>query len=370
LDNLRKNKFPHDTGHEFITRKETFTLDVPTWHGFGANDVSYVGPLWDRESYAFMSKTTDQRHSFDPVNLAIGTEFLAQTRPTKAAANVAQAIIETVRDVPKIPFNGLDRARQATQLLRTGSDEYLNIVFGWAPLVSDVLKTCRAIVYSDKILQQYRRDSGRQIRRRAENPVTSTGLQASATTSHMAYEPDGYFGFNLWYGSNGYGHVDTIEESTEKYFFSGAFSYLLTGDDSVYDKLHEYAQLANRLLGIRVDITLLWELAPWSWLADWFTNIGAFINLNNDIANDNLVVRYGYLMRTSEYTRVSTQSGLRAYSSGPAPTASSFYKLVQKERVRATPYGFGFDLTTLSASQIAILASLGLTKSPGKFWWG
>jgi hypothetical protein len=186
----------------------------------------------------------------------------------------------------------------------------------------------------------------------------------------MAYEPDGYFGFNLWYGSNGYGHVDTIEESTEKYFFSGAFSYLLTGDDSVYDKLHEYAQLANRLLGIRVDITLLWELAPWSWLADWFTNIGAFINLNNDIANDNLVVRYGYLMRTSEYTRVSTQSGLRAYSSGPAPTASSFYKLVQKERVRATPYGFGFDLTTLSASQIAILASLGLTKSPGKFWWG
>jgi hypothetical protein len=369
VDNLRKNKFPFDTGHEFMTRKETFNLDVPTWHGFGRDDVSYKGPLWDYNSLTFMSKTTDQRHTFDGINLAIGTEFLAKTRPTKAAANVAQALIETIRDVPKIPFNAIDQARQATQLLRTGSDEYLNIVFGWQPLVSDVLKTCRAIVYSDKILQQYRRDSGRQVRRRAEIPVIETGLQASTDTTYMAFPPNGYFGGNLWYGSTGYGHTSVIEESSEKYWFSGAFSYLLSGDDSVYEKSAQYAQLANKLLGIRLDATVLWELVPWSWLADWFTDIGSFVSLNNDMNQDNLVVRYGYLMRTSVYTRVSTQTGLRTFYD-PVPTASTYYKLVQKERVRATPYGFGFDLTTLSAGQIAILASLGLTKSPGKFWWG
>jgi len=371
VDSEHHTLYPYDTGHEFLTWKESFVCDIPTLHGFG-NGVRYVGPAICDDALDFLSKYSSDRHSFSPINLAIGTEFLSQLRPTKAAANVAQALVETIRDVPKIPFNGLDQARKATQLLRTGSDEYLNIVFGWSPLVSDVLKICRAIVNSDKILQQYRRDSGRQIRRRAANPVQQTDTGSESKRSKFAIGTDGYYGSRMWADSGlgqGVGMVHKISESTEKYWFSGAFSYLLTGDEQVYEKSARFAQLANRLLGVRPDITLLWELTPWSWLADWFTNIGAVINLNNDILNDNLVVRYGYLMRESVYTIAWQHDGVPFYQGGSGPF-STFYKVVRKERVRATPYGFGFDLTTLSASQLAILASLGLTKSPGKFWWG
>jgi len=377
VSNERQNLFPHDTGHEFKTFRETINIDLPTFHFSGSSGVSYVGPLIPQLGLAYMQKPVANRYQFDPPNLAIGTEFLAKLRPTNAAANVAQAIIETIRDVPKIPFNQIDQARRATQLLRTGSDEYLNIVFGWSPLVSDVLKTCRAIVYSDAILQQYRRDSGRQVRRRAANPVRQTSTYVDpdgGVLDSLSPGVTGFFGTHFWASSNplgyGMGRTHTTITATEKYWFSGAFSYLLTGDESVYDKSQRFAQLANKLLGIRMDATVLWELAPWSWLSDWFTSIGSVIRLNNDMNQDNLVVRYGYLMRSSVVTIQHQHDGLTTASGSKTPHCSSFYKKEQKERVRATPYGFGFDLNLLSPTQIAVLGSLGLTKSPGKFWWG
>jgi hypothetical protein len=45
-------------------------------------------------------------------------------------------------------------------------------------------------------------------------------------------------------------------------------------------------------------------------------------------------------------------------------TFRNTYMVDQKERVRATPYGFGLDLGSLNPRQWAILASLGLTRAP------
>jgi hypothetical protein len=369
-DNQQHNLYPYDNGHEFFTSKESISLDLPEYRAVSFNGTCfYQGPLFAYEALKFISKPPNERYPFGAVNDAIGTEFLARLRPTKAAANVAQALFELFQDVPRLPFVAIEEARRVTQLLRKGSTEYLNVVFGWAPLVSDVLKICRAIVYSDSILQQYRRDSGRLIRRRAVNPVVITDNSANDFSDRLCNNNDDSYTYDLWQ-RQGFGSFHMTTKATEQYRFSGAFEYLLAGDDSVFEKSARYAQLANHLLGVRMDVNLLWELTPWSWLADWFTSIGSSIALMNDINQDNLVIAYGYLQRESIVTIDFQHDGAVATGSGPTPPCSLYYKKVQKERVRATPYGFGVDLSSLSESQAAILGALGLTKSPRRFWWG
>jgi hypothetical protein len=367
---------PHDNGHEFHTELDGFKVNHTSYVARGMNGSRIEGPLLSDGVWSFMAKDFDHRYQFGGIDVGQGTKFLEQTRPTKSAANIAQFLLELVVDLPKIPLEYLTRDQAKTQFLKRGSSEYLNIVFGWQPLVSDVLRICRAIVYSDSILQQYKRDSGRTIRRSASNPAATLtndlGTRNGIGAGWFSYGGVGSLFYRDLYFSDQdrIGQESTTETITEKYWFSGAFSYLFAGDDSFLEKSATYAQLANRVLGARVDIKVLWDIAPWTWLSDWFSDMGAIIGVNNSMAQDNLVIQYGYLMRESHYTRTWTHSGLTFAVSGPTGTLSSTYYRTKKERVRATPYGFGVNPDVFSENQWAILGALGLTKGNRKFWWG
>jgi len=51
---------------------------------------------------------------------------------------------------------------------------------------------------------------------------------------------------------------------------------------------------------------------------------------------------------------------------GSVGGVSQFFQVTQKERYRASPYGFGTNPENYSPSQWAILAALGLTKGGNK----
>lgn len=363
---------PYDNGHTFWTSKENCRFPKNTEMLVGRNGTVMYTPVFPAEAPAFIGRTPQLRYQPPPINLNVGTEFLNQTRPTKSAANVAAALLELFVDLPKIPFDAIKDAKRVTDALSKGGGEYLNIVFGWQPLVQDVLKTCKAVVNAADIIRQYERDSGKQIRRRAfrpvSDPVTSQEVHFGLPTN---VGNSGAIGNDLFrYSDDGVGTVTTEDTYTEKYTFSGAFMYLLTGDETFFGKMDTYGKLAAKLLGARLDIDVLWQIAPWSWLADWFGDFGSFIAVNNSIAMDNLVIRYGYLMREVHYLRTWTHTGITAYNGYHTGPVRASYLYVSKERVRATPYGFGLDPQKFSESQWAILAALGLTKGNRKFWWG
>ncbi len=364
---------PYDNGHEFSTIKEDLSVSRPFVRlTNGRTGASYQGPLLPYPLLNdFSSSFRNPVHSFPAINLGQGTKFLNQVRPTKAAANVAQALLELIVDLPKIPFKELAAVKELGKLPRASGEEYLNFQFGWAPLVNDVLKTCKALVNANKILDQYRRDSGKNIRRRAHLPVATTtssadlGRQWTCVGDAQSYNTKQLFDDVF----DDKGNCTTVDKSTEEYSLSAAFSYLVTGDETFFGKMAEYGRYANRLLGTRIDLSTLWEIAPWSWLADWWGDIGDIISLNSSIANDNLVIRYGYLMRHSTLERTYVHSGIRV-GSRPTGAFTATYKVSQKERVRATPYGFGLDLSSLTEYQWSILGALGLTKGDRKMWWG
>jgi hypothetical protein len=159
------------------------------------------------------------------------------------------------------------------------------------------------------------------------------------------------------------GGVTAIDDQVyQRVSFSGAYTYHVHEGLSFASKLERYEELANIALGARFDADVAWQLTPWSWLIDWFSDAGTFISNVNALSADSLVVKYGYVMHETRAERIRT---LRMDPKGIGPRtiwSTSIYH--RKLRHRSTPYGFGLDLGSLSPRRWAILGALGLTKAP------
>jgi len=163
------------------------------------------------------------------------------------------------------------------------------------------------------------------------------------------------------YQSNGYictrGKLTLEVTTVQSYSFVARWMYYLGSDSPVFGELQRIAQLARKTLGIRLDLELLWELAPWTWLSDWFINIGDVLAVSSALAQYDQVLQYAYLTSRTEVLYQYSHTGVLFGSGYTGPISSSFIQTTE-ERVRATPYGFGVDLNGLNPQQLAILASL------------
>jgi len=368
LENQLSNIAPYDTGHEFHTTKGSIRASHRTFECRGLSGAYRKGPLL--VNHGLPSEPT---YSFASMDITKGSTALRRTMPTKSAANLSQALLELVVDLPRIPFAALGQSKSPVGFLSKGSEEYINATFAWSPLVSDVLKICRAIVRSNDILTQYARDSGRQVRRRLEfdeeNQKLSEIVYPNSSLDQFVYNSGRSASSLFASSSSSVGTLTNTDTLYTKYWFAGAWMYHLLEGDSVLEKMNFFAGLAKHLLGVKMDVDLMWEFTPWSWLADWFANIGDIISINSAIANDNLVLRYGYLMRDSIWKRTSKHTGVTFYS-GPSGEISFVYQIYDKQRIRSTPYGFGLNTAAFSNQQWAILGALGLSRAPNKMMWG
>lgn len=287
-----------------------------------------------------------------------GVKAISKTMPTLPAANLAQGVAEIVREGFPHTF-GASALKHKADLARVAGKEYLNLEFGWKPLVSDVISAAFAVKESARILQQYQRDSGRNVRRTFAFP------DVESTTSAT------YFGNTVTNGIpvfaqqalvSGSPSVTSIIHSHQRKWFKGAYTYHANLHPSGMEKLGELEKKANLLLGLRLTPEVLWELAPWSWLADWQANIGENMTNVSHLGQDGLVMRYGYMMvqSTVTWTRTWTVS----FKAGGSATQSFVSSSQKKERYRATPYGFGLNPDSFSGKQWSILGALGLTKAP------
>jgi hypothetical protein len=151
-------------------------------------------------------------------------------------------------------------------------------------------------------------------------------------------------------------------ETTRDRWFSGAFTYYLpTGYDSRAE-LARIASLADKLLGTSITPETIWNVLPWSWAVDWFTNAGDVLANINRFKNNGLVMPYGYMMERTITKHIYTlnKSGLigaKNVGKGPLTLVT-----ITKKRIPANPYGFGITWNSLSGFQASILAALGISR--------
>lgn len=374
----------YDRGHTFWTCTDSVRLSHPYWHGRARSSsggvpyiVHYYGPLIPRPA---MTSSGELNFRF-PVERRLtaaeikkyGTLAISSTAPTAPSANLATATTELAREgIPQIPIIGnLLHPRQihmkGTQdhqsaLGRIG-DEHLNVAFGWMPLVSDARSVITSLQSATKQARQLVRDSGKQVRRTfrfpIERDITHTINNANATEilfqmdSSMLVRRDGVITGPLET------QVSTIRQ--RQIYFKGAFTYYMPTDKSLWSRIERYEQLGNKLLGTRLSPDAVWNLSAWSWLIDWFTDIGQIMANASRLSEDGLVLRYGYLM--SHVTdEVHYTNSMAKFDLDDVAPMTAILRRESKERIKATPFGFGTPTASLTSRQWSILTSLGLTK--------
>lgn len=366
--NLENNTKPkYDTGHPFQSRLEEFYTSHRRVTLRGTNGGFYVGPLMasgtPSSQPGMVNMALYDLSGIVPpaIDLSKGTSAIAKCEPTRNPFSLTRAAAEAIRDFPKIPFTALVNSRNIKEVRANLGSDYLNMVFGVVPTANDIISFAQIVMNFSKSIEQFERDLGRPVRRQYSFP------DQVVTQSDFSYQnrPDLYiFGPKIqnYFWKQGTPFKVTTEQTiTEKYWFAGAFEYYL---DPLLAKLGpagDAVSKANQILGFSGSLSTLWELAPWSWLVDWFLNVGDLITLNEKIANDSLVLRYGYLMRTYVLESRREVSGLTPLVGGNPTSLSSTSRITEKQRVRSTPYGFGLNLNALSAQQWAILGALGLS---------
>lgn len=315
--------------------------------------------------------------------LVQGTQAIERCKPTKTVNQLFVALTELKRDgIPDGPFmqyaeawrkfrsqytfKQVDRISPKRfvflfrEFLGRGGGEFLNLAFGWLPLASDTAKLVTTLDRLPQLWDQFERDAGRRVRRSYSFPpeITTTsvnygyGYGAMPQMSTPAY---------TWYGSQRY-DVHT----SRSVVFNGAFCYTLPDREgnTPLAELYRFAAWANKLYGVGPTLDSVWNVIPWTWAADWITDIGSVVSNLSDYVQYGLVMEYGYVSERirqnvnyySDFSYDSLSGGSQYYRNSVSENR------ILLNRVEASPFGFGLTWDGFTPFQLAILASLGINR--------
>lgn len=303
----------------------------------------------------------------------MGATAISRCAPSSPVADLSVFLGETIREgLPKLIGSSLRKWRgaPASQVRKDLGHEYLNVEFGWKPFVSDLRDICHAITHSDAIWRQYEQDSGKMVRRRYEFPETVTHeyVEVERTHPHLL-GPESSTLYN--FAKTGLGKCIRHHSVTKRQWFSGAFSYYLPTGESSYGLIDlglpgrqgvaEHVIKAKKLLGLTLTPDTVWNLSPWSWAVDWFTNTSDVLENWSNWAIDSQVLLYGYFMEHTISSYTYTWTGDTYFRASVIPMSLTTVTET-KVRRRAGPYGFGVTWDGLSARQVSIAAALGISR--------
>lgn len=292
----------------------------------------------------------------------LGATAISRCAPTSPVADSLVGIAEIAREgVPKAVGATIykDAARTLRSTAKKTGDEYLNLQFGWNPLMRDLQKLAKAVMNSDDYLKQLHKNSGKSVRRHYQFPQTSS----VDTQSYANSVPDPPQLANPTFFTTYSGTRVETTTTTVDSWFDGDFTYYfdLKGSSS-WDAVSYAAKQARLLYGLKLTPDVVWNLMPWSWLIDWGVNMGDVLTNVGLFSNDGLVMRYGYVMQHRKVSNNIQLFGIRPKSWTTDLHLQQTFATESKVRLRAFPFGFGTTFDGLSTRQMAILAALGLSK--------
>lgn len=274
---------------------------------------------------------------------------LRATRPTRPDANLGQALVE-LREFPRL----VNTVREIVtfKALRPGST-YLSYQFGFAPLGQDIARAASSVLNFQKKWKTFLDGSGELHSRKVWAPTKSYSLETKDSTQAMFLVHGLPSASRVWQpGTDSW----EVRETASAFCL---WEYFL-GYHGLTPKLEMYAQKAEKLLGLTLTPSLIWELAPWSWLVDWFADVGGFISYHQDIADYSLAMRRAGVMYQREvaYTRRATFTEWGQ----TVPVEHTVFQTQKVRRKARSPYGIRTNWDELSSFQLSILAALGLSR--------
>ncbi len=339
--------------------REVFSFGQP-----GAIQRKYTGNvlpvLLNNIPPALLANATDQQvldaapSLGDATLLAKGATAISNSAPTSPVVDGSVAIGELYREgLPNLIGHAFWKDK--TRVAQAAGGEYLNLQFGWLPLVSDIKATAKAIVQTEAIVKQLLRDSGKNVRRHYSFPSTTT---MTNTLLDQNARPWPVLTINHWTTS---GATSVAQVKTEKsIWFDGCFTYYIDPDS--LRGLEGAATQARLIYGMKLTPDVVWNLLGWSWLIDWVVNVGPVMKNIGLFANDGLTLRYGYTMEETIVTNTWSYPRLTTLM-GTLPNAPKMdFQIHRKRRLEQSPFVLGLTGAQFTARRGAILTALGLTR--------
>lgn len=261
--------------------------------------------------------------------------------------------------------NAFSRVMDPTKI----GDKFLELQFGWLPLVSDIRKFYNGYANFQRMYANLIAHNGSWLKRGGDYTapiVTTTGFTETTATASVyptlptpMYDPiriTPASGAPYWR----YGQSRLYTVNYSRVWFEARFKYWipalnLSGDDAYRETIN-----IMRTFGARVNPSLVWELTPWSWLVDYFSNAGDVIDNLSSQLDDNLVSKYAYIMG---HVLQEARHEATVYMKGGPVNMQWSRTLEAKRRLSANPFGFSFTDGTLSPRQRMILMALGMARA-------
>ena len=371
----RKTGKRESGGPFHVTHSVSFTRPGKWTNALGGNSLErlYSGPIWGPQLHSteikehYNGTVSDMDESSMNADGATAVSLVAPTNPT---ANLGTALAESFREgVPSLP--GIQSWKRRTEKLRNVGSEYLNYQFGWAPLRDEVHSVVDAARFHRDIMQNYRHNEGRNVHRRFD-----FSPEVSYWSKEIPMEKPAFTPHNSTFLASGAltearGARITCK-TVRRRWFEGCFTYGGPAKADNFGRHIGFGSEADAVFGLELSPDVLWNLTPWSWAVDWFTNAGDVIHNITNFTLAGLVMRYGYMMEeksSTYYTHYEDGKIRTLLQKSPKKTGFDWMgncdigqETVRKSRCPANPFGFGVGWEGLSPTQLAITAALGITR--------
>lgn len=370
---------PYRTGGPLLIEKVKYDIQRFPHFSVAQGPVSFSGYL-SATTYTPSSPPTKS-------NLAgwgaKGWNLTVPTRPIYQAGVSLAELKDVTRTLTSTmnafrALKGVQLSKVATSVggflsdLKKGSkyvaDNYLNLQFGWAPMVQDMEFFLNYQLALSKKLNWLRKQNGKAVRRHIELNKNSWSQGIGVFTNRPGtLSPFIDTGF---YADSSFPFIMTVDqEYKSRIWYSAKYRFWLPKIPKAASKAPLGLKL--KLTGLSLDPSILYKAYKWTWLLDWFTSVGAVLQNLFNMAQFSVVAEYAYVMCDESYTytahsECNMNRGTYNFATGTFPgklylrgSSKTLYEF--KQRVAASPFGFGFTWPGLTPFQISILVSLGIS---------
>lgn len=189
----------------------------------------------------------------------LATELLAKTNPNKYSINGPVSLLE-LRELPLL------LKKQGDNIIENAAGGYLSWQFGWKPLISDVKKLLDFNGLVDKKVSQL------------SQMYQKGGTKGSVKFGEMSDSKQESFLSYSWQGKQGT-HVMYTYGSMKKW---GTVRWRPTSLPPT-NPADIRKQAIRIVYGLEFSASNIWEAIPWSWLVDWFSNVGTYYSTFNNV---------------------------------------------------------------------------------------
>lgn len=267
---------------------------------------------------------------------ALNTSALAAVNPDKPIVDLPLFLFE-LRELPSLIRSlgiSLAGGRGAS---RNVGDAHLSYQFGWAPLFNDLSSLLNLAQETEKRIDRLKRAN-----KRKRISGNLPGYSHSWTTGRTYFR----------------NHISYVYDYSvsQKNWFVGTYDVpdLPTLDSSGIGRL-------SRALGLSGSASTIWNAIPWTWLIDYFTNIGDYMaamrgntrwSMTNLCVMSHTVVK-ATARRSSYYPSRWESTNAHIYGGGTWVTKERQVSPIVVPRFTFTPFLSGQQLANLGALAVS-----------------